>query len=87
MTRKEAALAFLKACRYTTIEVNLLWGIFFPDLVAYRPKELQPKLNSIAQAISSPSWVYFPEGVDIPDDDDDDMGFRQTNDVSDYLRS
>ena len=87
MTRKEAALAYLKACRYTTNEVNALWNMLFQGLVDYRPKELQPKLNSIAQAISSPSWVYFPEGVDIPDDDDDDMGFRQTNDVSDYLRS
>jgi hypothetical protein len=68
MTRKEAALAYLVACRYTTHEINLLWEIFFSELVDYRPKELQPKLNSIAQAISSPGWIEFPEGVDIPED-------------------
>lgn len=85
MTRKEAALAYLDACSYTTNEVNLLWNMLFPDLVDYRPKELQPKLNSIAQAISSPGWVEFPEGVDRLEDEE--TGFRLTNDVKDYLRS
>ena len=85
MTRKEAALAYLDACSYTTNEVNLLWNMLFPDLVDYRPKELQPKLNSIAPAISSPGWVEFPEGVDRLEDEE--TGFRLTNDVKDYLRS
>ena len=85
MTRKEAALAYLKACRYTTNEVNDLWNMLFHGLEDYRPKELQPKLNSIAQAISSPGWVDFPEGVDRLEDEE--TGFRLTNDVKDYLRS
>ena len=85
MTRKEAALAYLDACSYTTNEVTLLWNMVFPDLVDYRPIELQPKLNSIAQAISSPGWGEFPEGVDRLEDEE--TGFRLTNDVKDYLRS
>jgi len=85
MTRKEAALAYLDACRYSTYEINRLWDKFFPGLVDYRPKELQPKLNSIAQAIAFPGWVAFPEGVDRVEDEE--TGFRLTNDVKDYLRS
>ena len=85
MTRKEAALAFLNACRYSTGEVNCIWDRMYPDLVDYRPRELEPKLDAISQALAFPRSVPFPDGVVVPDDDD--MGFRQTNDVSDYLRS
>ena len=85
MTRTEAARAYLDACRYSTYEVNRLWDKLFPGLVGYRPKELEPKLNSIAQAIAFPGWTPFPEGVNIPEDEG--SGFRQTNDVSDFLRS
>ena len=86
MGRKGVVRLLLDRGRYTTGEINLLWNMLFPDLVDYRPEELEPKLNSIAQAIAYPRFVHFPDGVDIPDDEDD-IGFRQTNDVSDYLRS
>ena len=85
MGRKGLVRLLLDRGRYSTGEINLLWNMLFPDLVDYRPEELEPKLNSIAQALAFPRSVPFPDGVVVPDDDD--MGFRQTNDVSDYLRS
>ena len=68
MTRTEAVRSLLENGRYSTGEVNLIWNRLFPDLVDYRPKELEPKLNAIAQAIAFPRFVPFPEGVDVPDD-------------------
>ena len=53
--RMESVRELLEHNSYSTREINLLWDMLFPDLAGRRPRELEPKLHAISQAIAWPT--------------------------------
>ena len=61
---------------YTRNEIDSLWDDLYPDLVEYRPEDLNLKARGIVDNLCSPSLVPCPVGVDIPDDDERNYSYK-----------
>jgi hypothetical protein len=53
---------------YTRTEIDIIWDDLYPDLLEYKPEDLNLKKQGIADFLLAPRLVPFPAGVDIPDD-------------------
>ena len=80
--RMDLVRELLENSSYSAREINLLWDMLFPDLAARKPKELEPKLYAISQAIAWPTETpvhlrFPPDGKFVGDTDGYRLGFSE----------